>query len=120
MKIYKANAVLGFSVLSKGRSQRVSFLPCINGAYLSVTDEDLAKALESHPWYGDKFYCETIEDSVTDEVRAKELVSVEEVNSCPTAQDFLKSLGVAHKDIKSKDQIFAKASELGYVFPNLK
>lgn len=57
-KIYKSRTIPHFGV----GARRVSFVAMgRGGSYFETTDEALQRGLESHPWYGKKFYlAETI------------------------------------------------------------
>lgn len=141
LRTYKANSILSFNVTFNGRVRNISFLSSsYGGSYFTTSDKELISVIESHSWFGKKFFkdeenCEDdvyakdvsmeelIDDaageSASEAKEQKEVVDVEDITNLPDAQKYLQDKGVPLRYIRSKVQVMRKAEQLGIKFPNL-
>lgn len=141
LRTYKANSSLSFNVTFNGRVRNISFLSSsYGGSYFTTSDKELISVIESHSWFGRKFFkdeehCEddvyakdvSMEEFIDDAVgesaseaeEQKEVVDVEDITNLPDAQKYLQDKGVPLRYIRSKVQVMRKAEQLGIKFPNL-
>lgn len=142
LRTYKASSTLSFNVTFNGRVRNISFLSSsYGGSYFTTSDKELISVIESHSWFGRKFFkdeehCEddvyakdvssmeelideAANEAANENGETKEFVDVEEITNLPDAQKYLVDKGVALRYIRSKAQVMRKAESLGIRFPNL-
>ena len=124
MKAFKASTLLSFSVtLSDGSRVRIEFNPLTEGGTVFYTDdEELVKALERHPYFGELFEKDDTQEEVsTEESTEPENVSIPSGGSTPLsfaneedAKEYIANkYGVSRTRLKTRASIERAAVELG-------
>ena len=124
MKAFKASTLLSFSVtLSDGSRVRIEFNPLTEGGTVFYTgDEELVKALERHPYFGELFEKDDTPEEVSTEVSIEpENVSMPSGGSTPLsfaneedAKEYIANkYGVSRTRLKTRASIERAAVELG-------
>ena len=126
MTVFKASTLLCFGVtLSDGNRVRVVFTPLTGGGTIFYTDDnELAEALERHPYFGDLF---EKENTTTSEESSEESVAPEGgvdssvggvspvsfVHEEDAKEYIANKYGVSRTRLKTRASIEKVASELG-------
>lgn len=118
--------------MEDGRQKRLSFTPQTLGCSVYFSrDEVEQRAIESHPWFGDKvFLRETIdEEKMAEEARKKEEqntkkaesdIVTHKVTSLSDAKDYLaERFGISRSRLRTKAAIMSSAKEHGVILEGL-
>lgn len=115
MKIYKSSTVIHMTAYVDGHPRRINFDDTMRGQGMFVTgDEKLQKAIEAHPWFGNRF---RLAEELSDEPVAAEPVEEKntevKVSDIASAQEYLADkFGVSRSKIRTRKAIedFAAAN----------
>lgn len=118
--------------MEDGRQKRLSFTPqTLGGSVYFSRDEVEQRAIESHPWFGDKvFLREAIdEEKMAEEARKKEEqntkkaesdIVTHKVTSLSDAKDYLaERFGISRSRLRTKAAIMSSAKEHGVILEGL-
>lgn len=131
-KTYQGYSDLAFNVKVDGGQTRVVFDGQSKGTSIfSTRDTKLQKAIESHSWYGDKFFIleevdekkletENKKKAAAKAKKAEEELKTHQVVDIADAKDYLAdTFGISRTKMKTKEDILAIAKENNVVLEGL-